>query len=291
MPIKLNTAVIILNYFGADDTFECVQSVRANAPGCTFYLVDNSADQAEQQRVGDLFRDSADLKLLFPPENLGFAAGVNLALRAAVNEGFTRFLLLNNDATLLADSGLVLERAFQAHPASLIAPTILWGNDLCQGNYYHRYLGLITTKPLWQSRNFLFYLTGCAIAFDKSALDKTGYLDESFFMYGEDVAFSYQAHKNMVPVILLAERLVSHHGSKSAKRASFFYEYHLNRSHLLLTFRLVDCFSCAILALPGKTFMMGLRAVYRTIKYLTPAPLLAFLAAPFALPVRPGKKP
>lgn len=287
--MQIKTAIIILNYFGVDDTSACVQSCRENYPGSTVYLVDNSADVSERKKVEDIFRYAADVKLIFPPENLGFGAGVNLALREAVGDGFARFLVLNNDAILLEDAGAIFKKAFVEHPGSLIAPAIIWGDDICRGNYYHKYLGLITDKPLWESKSFLFYLSGCALAFDKTALDKIGYFDESFFMYGEDVEFTNRACERDVPVILLGDALVKHQGSKSAKVASFFYEYHLTRSHFLLSFRLCDSLPYSVIALLGKSIVMGARAVLRTVRYRNFSPLATLFLGPFPLRVRPRR--
>ena len=77
---------IIFNYFGANDTLACVSSVRANAPGNVFYLVDDSADASERIKVESIFKDSSDVKILFPPEYLGFTSVDNLAHREVVSD-------------------------------------------------------------------------------------------------------------------------------------------------------------------------------------------------------------
>ncbi|NDY42301.1 glycosyltransferase [Dissulfurirhabdus thermomarina] len=286
---KSSTAVIILNYFGSEATFACVNSVKRSLEA-NIYLVDNSADLKEKEKLQDKYREDKGVILLSPPENLGFAAGVNLGLREALSDGFSRFLVLNNDAVLLDGAGPVLTDAFARHPGSLIAPAIAWGGEVCRGRYYHKYLGLITERPWWQGKGFLFYLTGCALAFDRDLLEKVGYFDESFFMYGEDLEYCFRAARENVPIILAKEVIVEHAGSAATRKGSFFYEYNMARAHWRLSFCLSDGFWDVFRALLGKSLVLSARALFRAIKYRSISPLAAFGLAPFPLPVRPRKK-
>ena len=92
MPDINKTAVIVLNYFGHKDTSACIKSVQENLDAHIF-LVDNSADNEERARLEDTFSSNSTITLFFPSENLGFAAGVNFALRQAIEAGFERFYI------------------------------------------------------------------------------------------------------------------------------------------------------------------------------------------------------
>ena len=168
-----------------------------------------------------------------------------------------------------------------------MAPTIIWGEYIHSGHYYHKYLGLISRKPYWKSNSFLYYLTGCTLAFDKTTIDILGFFDETFFFFGEDIEYSQRAIKNALPVIILPEKIIHHHGSKSAKMASLFYEYHLIRAHFLLTFRIIDTLPGQIISLLGKFFVLGSRVMVRSIRYKSISPLLGFILAPIPLRIRP----
>ena len=48
-------------------------------------------------------------------------------------------------------------------------------------------------------------------------------MDESFFMYGEDVEFSYRAISKGVPLVELKKEMIFHEGNKSTEMNSFFY--------------------------------------------------------------------
>lgn len=284
-----NLVVIILNYFGYDDTVLCIKSVK-NSLRATIFLVDNSADKTERQKLENTFLNQSEIRLIFPEENLGFAAGVNLALRRAIAEGYQHFLLLNNDTVLTPDAGNVFAKAFIDHPCSIISPTIIWGENLSKGNYYQKYLGLITTMPYLNSFGSLYYLTGCALAFDKKVIDAIGHLDETFFFFGEDIEYCYRATKNNIPLILLHDKLIQHEGSKSAKMASFFYEYHMIHSHYLLSLKIIDNSLNMLISFLGKFLTFSLRAFIRCFRHKSLIPFIALFAGAFSLKIRPQIK-
>jgi N-acetylglucosaminyl-diphospho-decaprenol L-rhamnosyltransferase len=283
-------AVILLNYFGCDDTEACVESLSSDARFHVF-VVDNSADPGERDRIKTVLRPLSRIDIIEAETNLGFAKGVNVGLKKAQRLGFTRFLILNNDTVLSPDAGSVLEAAYERFPASLITPTIRWAGRLNRGNYYHPFLGLIRTAerpkpgPPW-----LYYLTGCALAFDDAFLERVGYLDERFFMYGEDVEYSQRAVRLGLNLVTLGDVIVAHAGSRSSNLASLFYEYHINRSHLLLCFLLFQNPSSRLLALCVKLPVLAGRALYRTVAHRSLNPLSAFLMSPFDASIRPAEK-
>ena len=286
---KYNVAVIILNYFGFDDTYECIKSVKNSLPS-TIFLVDNSANDFERNKLEGKFKNQVDIKLIFPQENLGFAAGVNLGLREAVKYGFHYFILINNDAVLVPESGEVFAKAFLKHPSSLISPVILWGENIRKGNYYQKYFGLISSQPYLRGFGSIFYFTGCALGFDKTVLEKIGHLDETFFFYGEDIEFCNRSHKHNIPLINLDYKLVEHKGSKSARLASFFYEYHMIRSHFLLAYKIFDNPFKIITSFSCKFLTLFLRSIFRGIRYKSFIPLIALFAGALPLKVRPSVK-
>ena len=287
--IDVQIAVIVLNYFGLADTVKCINSVQ-NILKSIVFLIDNSVDQNERSKLTEYYQHDDKIYLLYPSKNLGFAAGVNFAIDAALNKGFKRFLLLNNDTVLLNGTREKLNKAFIEWPASLIAPTIRWNNRLNKGYYYHRFSGLIIQNRGLKQNGWLFFLSGCALAFDKSFLEQVGYLNEKFFMYGEDVELCHRAQEKRIPIILLDDELVQHTGSHSAKMASFFYEYHMLRSHFLLCFLLFNNPIKKITAILGKSFILTMRSCYRSGKYHSFAPLMAQLLAPLPLKIRPKRK-
>lgn len=282
-------AVIILNYFGAKTTIKCIDSVRKTL-NPTIFVVDNSADYAEKKMLAMHFGNQEYVRMLFPSENIGFAAGVNRGLKEAIQKGFKRFFLLNNDTILLDGLKTKLEDTFKKWPGALIAPTIKWEGRPNKGYYYHKYFGFNSKERFVRSNSWLYYLSGCALAFDSEFLDNVGYLNEKFFMYGEDIELAYRAQNKNIPIIVMPDELVIHEGSHSAKMASFFYEYHITRSHYLLCFLLFRNPFRQMVAIILKTLSLFFRTLIRSMRYKTFCPLKALLLAPFALKIRPYRK-
>lgn len=279
-------AVIILNFYGTEATAKCIGSVQKILKP-EIFLVDNSANHDEGGRLTSLYQNQERVHIFFPSENLGFATGVNFGLKEAIKKGFSRFFLLNNDTIVLYGLKEKLEDAFAKWPGALIAPTIRWGDSSNKGYYYHKYLGFIAREKFVRSNSWLYYLSGCALAFDREFLDKVGFFSEKFFMYGEDIELAYRAQSRNVPIVLMPDELVIHEGSHSARIASFFYEYHITRCHYLLSFLLFrDPFNQMIAAIL-KTLTMFIRALIRIWRYKTLSPLKALLLAPLSLKIRP----
>lgn len=281
-----NIATIILNYFGYKLCISCIESV-FNELDTTIFLVDNSADKHEKKSLITKYHKNKNVKLIFPEKNIGFAAGVNWALKEALQQKFNTFFLLNNDASLLKGSGPYILKSINNNLCTLISPTIYWNDSIRRYNYYHRCLGLIATKQPAYFTGWLKYFTGCALIFDNSVLQKIGNFNESFFMYGEDVEFCYRAKNKKIPFFNIPEKLIFHKGSESSQMASFFYEYHINRSHFLLTFMINETSSQKMISFSFKIFSLLSRALFRAIRYQKITPIIALIASPFKLSIRP----
>ena len=253
------------------------------------YVVDNSEDANEKKQLQTEFADDMHTRLIFPDQNLGFAAGVNLGLRSAIRDGYSKFILLNNDAQLLPHAGEHLTRALADHSGCLISPAIRWEDRVVKGNHYQKLLGLMMAQPCGPDVGWFYYFTACALAFDISVLETVGFFNEDYFMYGEDIEYCYRAGKNNIDLVLVDEKMVIHEGSHSAKKASFFYEYHINRGHFLLSKSMFPNSAEKILSLCLKAVVLFFRAVLRTVTYHSAAPLAGFLLSPIAIKIRPPR--
>jgi N-acetylglucosaminyl-diphospho-decaprenol L-rhamnosyltransferase len=284
-----NTCIITINYKSCEQTRNCIKSIKSVIESKT-YLIDNSVNIDELFFFEKHFKKDPSICLIINKKNTGFAYAVNQGLHMAIEAGYDKFILLNNDTVVYPNFGNKIKEALEKYPGKLIAPLIKWNGAICGGRYYHKYFGLITDKKIYFKSGWVFYVTGCCLAFDKSIIDKIGFFNEKYFMYGEDVEYCYTAQKNGIPLILLDEILLEHKGSHSARIASFFYEYHINRSHFLLCFSLFDQSVKKTISLIGKTFFLSVRALLRSIKYRKISPIIGFLLAPLPLKIRPHGK-
>lgn len=78
-------------------------------------------------------------------------------------------------------------------------------------------------------------LSGACMFMRKEALNLSGLLDESFFMYGEDVDLSYRLQKSGFLNFYFPEATIIHFKGESTKRGSLSFVYHFYRSMLLFS--------------------------------------------------------
>ena len=275
---------IILDYRAADKTVACLRSLIGQGLSAV-YLVDNSASQrasADLRQAIDGLRAALDFEvvILNAGINLGFARGVNFALRHDRESTLPHdyYLLLNNDA--VAGPSLIheLREAIDRDPRiALVSPRIVSSARVRErGIWYHRYLGLLLSHPGY----FRFhYFTGCCLFFRNNLVDSTGLFDEAFFMYGEDVELAWRLTRGGRVMVCAESVFVRHEYGPSVDRSSFFYEYHMARGHLLLTWKTSNHPAEIPLLLILKLISLGARAIARCFRYHTVSPLIALSAA------------
>jgi N-acetylglucosaminyl-diphospho-decaprenol L-rhamnosyltransferase len=274
----VRVCAIILDYFGADKSEICLKSLIGQGIE-KICLVDNSTVQHASTNLHaavNRVRTNADyeIEIFTTGENLGFAKGVNYALDHEANNESPHdyYLIINNDA--VAGPGLVsgLVSALQKEPrAALAAPRVVSSDPSREyGIWYHRYLGLLLSRP---GRFRFHYFTGCCLLLPHHMVHQTRLFDEKFFMYGEDTDLGWRLTRQGKKMLCTTEVFVEHEYGPSVDRCSFFYEYHMARAHLLLSWKtwrhpveIPLLLVCKIIGLAG-------RAVIRCLKYRTLNPV------------------
>jgi GT2 family glycosyltransferase len=205
---------VVLNWNGGDDTLDALASL----DGVPTICVDNGSTDGSDERVAERFRE---VELLRTGANLGFAGGNNAGIRRALERGADWVLLLNNDA--VAEPGLAeaLERAAAARPdAGLLACKILAADgqsvQYAGATFNARlgYSGRVSTEGPDAVRD-VGRADGAALAVSRAAAEAAGLLDESLFMYVEDVDWSLRVWSAGFAVVLVPDARVRHRGSGS----------------------------------------------------------------------------
>jgi len=282
---------IVLDYYGAEKTKKCLISLIGQGLK-TVYILDNS-DKSEaaatlRQAVNEVQVQGPDfeLEVISAGQNLGFGKGVNsvIAHDKQTPSPHDYYLLLNNDA--VAGPGLVaklLDKFMTDTSIALVAPRIV-SNDPGRefGIWYHRYFGLLLSRPGWGR---FHYFTGCCLLFRKDLVAESGIFDESFFMYGEDVELGWRLTRQGKKMVCAEDVCVRHDLGASVDRKSFFYEYHMVRSHLRLSLKTRFHAVELPILLIAKYTTLSCRAALRCLRYGVLTPLAAFLLAWFPIGV------
>lgn len=198
---NLSVAVIVLNYRGERVLARCLDSLEAAlGPNDQVLVVDNGQ---EESLLTSLSRRYGRMDILRPKTNRGFAAGMNLGIRHMREKGmFDAFWLLNNDAYVDPNSLNHMKRALiEKGRQGLFSPVIRLSEDqafwFTGGRIDFLRMRTIHDQVFRKSVACLEtnFLTGCALFIPQAVIDSIGYLDERYFLYYEDAAYSLQAKR------------------------------------------------------------------------------------------------
>jgi len=194
--------ITVLNWNGSDDTLQCVNSlVSQSFKDFHILVVDNGSKLADYEKLSSL-SDISNLTLLRNENNIGFAGGVNIGIRHAIENNYEYVALFNNDAVADKDWLSNLVKGFELNSSTSAVTGLLLHEDGktidSTGDYYS-----IWGMPFPRSRgqqtstapesSYIFSATGGATLYKTSLFKQIGLFDESFFAYYEDVDISFRA--------------------------------------------------------------------------------------------------
>ncbi len=243
-------AVIVLTWNSARKAPATLDALLASDyPALQIIVVDNGS---QDDTLGRLRAYIPILTLVAHGRNAGFCGGNNIGLRLALAQSGARrvdaALLLNDDAIVAPDTlsrladasrrsargGLFGPKVLIANPpVPTTAPTLLSaGGDLRHGwQAWQRGLGE-TDQGQYDSQTQVDFLSGCALLATRNFLETVGLLDERYFMYYEDVDWSWRARQAGFAVDWLAQAHVWHPDTR-ARADSPALDYYLTRNSLL----------------------------------------------------------
>lgn len=231
-------AAVILHWRNPAATRACLASVRALVgPPPRIVVVDNSCTW---DTVGDA---GGDVTVLRPGRNLGYAGGNNLGMGWAFAHGAEWALLLNDDVTLAPNALQELLEAATAHPqAGILGPLVLIQEEperiLSAGGFFgqglaamQRGLGAVECGQ-YADVEEVDWVTGCALLVNRRMVEAVGWLDESFFLYVEEVEWCYRARRAGWLVFFVPGAHVWHPDTRSRDADSPFVVYYMGRNSL-----------------------------------------------------------
>ena len=239
----MKLSVIIVNYNVKHFVEQCLHSVFKALTGIEseVFVVDNNSVDGSCTMIREKF---PQVKLIENKVNTGFAVANNQAIHESSGE---YILLLNPDTIVQEDTFIECIDFMDSHEDSGAAGVKMIdgkGNFLPESKRalptpsvaFYKIFGLSTLFP--KSKLFGLYhlsyldkdqsheieiLAGAFMFIRKSVLDKTGLLDEDFFMYGEDIDLSYRIIKAGYKNFYLADTTIIHYKGESTKKGSLNY--------------------------------------------------------------------
>lgn len=241
----MKLSIVIVNYNVKFFLQQCLTSVynALKKVDAEVWVVDNNSVDGSVQMVRENF---PQVKLLANKDNLGFSKANNQAIRQSSGE----YVLLLNPDTIVEESTFEKIVDFMdSHPkAGGLGVNMIDG----KGNFlpeskrgiptpevaFYKMFGL--TSIFKKSKRFAKYymghldkkennkveiLSGAFMLLRKTVLDKIGLLDETFFMYGEDIDLSYRILKAGYDNYYFAGTTIVHYKGESTKKGSLNYVF------------------------------------------------------------------
>jgi len=250
--------IIILNWNGTNDTIACLKSLKENKyANYKIIIVDNGSDpesisglihwcennfsqivfydknqaesggKDEDEKLLENTKSSDRLVFVKNNENLGFAAGNNVALRYIQKRNSEYAMLLNNDTIVEKNALSILMRFLITHKEyTAVTPqiryfepnNIIWncgGKITWFGNRKYYYAGKHISNVSRKSSKRITFITGCALLFKPQI---TGILTEKFFFGEEDFEFSMRQKRLKNNMACIFPSIIYHKVSASADK-------------------------------------------------------------------------
>lgn len=209
-------AAVTLNWHDTESTLRCVASLLAQDTSLHVYVVDNESDGGLASAVDRSFGSA--VTVIEVAENRGFAGGINLGLRRALDEGAWAILAINNDAFAEPNAvGLMAQQLFDAR-TGVVGPRILNSDGSLQSTGCKLKAWGARTEESGPHGRVDFFTWACVLL-RSEMLDQIGLLDESFFMYWEDADFGLRVRNAGWELSLASQAHVIHELSASHERA------------------------------------------------------------------------
>jgi GT2 family glycosyltransferase len=239
----MDISVVIVNYNVKYFLDQCLQSVFSAGKSLDMevFVVDNNSVDGSNDMVAEKY---PDVRLIANTENFGFSKANN----QAIIKSSGRYVLLLNPDTVIEDdtlqkvvdfmdknpdagglgvkmidgNGRFLPESKRSLPTPSVAFFKIFGLSALfpKSKTFGRYhLGFLDNKKIHQVE----VLSGAFMLLRKETLDKIGYLDEDFFMYGEDIDLSYRITQAGYKNYYFPQTRIIHYKGESTKKNSVNY--------------------------------------------------------------------
>ena len=257
------TAIIILNWNGAADTIECLQSLRLVQEDYFCVVADNGSQDESVKQIEQFLQTSSITHRIIThgekldelpanhevivyqiDKNLGFAKGNNEVIRLISFAAPDHYLLLNNDTIVESSFLQSLQTFSKVHPdIQALTPLICY-------HYDHNIVWNAGGKQFFGLRKYFYakqpvqaikekghimatFLTGCALFFSPQLLRKDGGIfTENFFFGEEDFNFCLRMNQQRQKMACVLTSKIYHKVSASVANYNSLgkiYIYYLNR--------------------------------------------------------------
>lgn len=242
-------SLITVNYNQAVVTCDMLESTRSlTYPRYEIIVVDNGSkeDPTERIRQGNY----PNVTVVVSPDNLGFSGGNNLGISHAQGD---YYFLLNNDTFVTPNLLELLLEPFRKDPSvGVTCPKIRFHDQPTIIQYagyrpLNEYTGQTWAVGLMEpdqgqhdQSGPTYFAHGAAMMVSRTVLERAGTLDDSFFLYYEELDWSARIRRAGFQIYYQAAALIYHRESMSVGKANAMKVYYHTRNRLWFMRRNVE---------------------------------------------------
>lgn len=245
--------IVIVNWNAGEQLRDCIESVRAYHSSLVQKCI--VVDNGSTDRSTDFLVGADDVELILTGKNLGFAAACNLG----ASRGSGKFiLLLNPDACLLTDTLASSVRYMEDHAAAgvdILGVQLIGEDGQVQrtsarfptaGAMLAKSIGIATLMKHWDyhmqdwdhaETRRVDHVIGAYFLVRRKLFERLSGLDERYFVYLEDLDFSYRSALSGSSSVYLTEVQAYHKGGGTSEQVKAHRLFYSLRSRMLYAFK------------------------------------------------------
>lgn len=242
----IQISIITINYNGLANTCALIETIPFNDYPLEVIVVDNASSEDEATLIEQRY---PQVKVIRSKENLGFAGGNNLGIKAALG----RYLFFINNDTILkpqtSDLKHLIERLESDTKIGMVCPKIRFAWDSCPIQFAgYTPLSRITLRNKaigygeedlgqYDNAHSTPYAHGAAMMVKREAIERAGLMPECYFLYYEELDWSMMIRRAGYEIWYEPTCTIYHKESQATGQESSLRTYYITRNRLLFAKR------------------------------------------------------
>ena len=249
--MDVQISIITINFNGLEDTCELIETLPLEDESLEVIVIDNASNNDEATVIEQRY---PQVKVIRSTQNLGFAGGNNLGIKAAQGK---YLFFINNDTLFRCKKEDVrckmfqplIERLESSSKIGMVCPKIrfAWGDNPIQFAGYTP-LSRITMrnhaigcgepdKGQYNIAHPTPYAHGAAMMVKREVIEKAGMMPECYFLYYEELDWSMMIRRAGFDIWYEPACTIYHKESQTTGQNSPLRTYYITRNRLLFVKR------------------------------------------------------
>ena len=204
------------------------------------FIIDNNSVDDTVELIYKIKK--IDFQIIENKKNIGVAAANNMGIKFALDQGYQKVLLSNNDIVFNKNIIADLVNFSENQSSSISSLKIMYEHDKDKiwycGGFFNFTKGLVPEhlgigqSDFGQYNNLKYsdYAPTCFVLFDSKVFSTIGFMDEAYFVYFDDTDFFYRVKKNGNFKLLINQKIKIFHkvgsltstSNAKGKKSNFF---------------------------------------------------------------------